>query len=291
MNRKTRNALVCAALLLCAAWGLRFVAAPALHELPPNYYLETRYECDGGFRESPDLPLRTEHQVAVRVDQTLLSSGSARIVQSTTSWFTDDGTLTYESAGVYAVHRNTRANVPDLGDVPRHGQFLFPRHVQRGSFTVWDAYLVGPRRAEFVREDTVDELPVLVFDLVADRINDTVAYEFLACVPEQYEVRTSALTTAWVEPVSGIVVDLVDQGKSDFVDPRSAEPVAPIAAWRTWSASGERERMAVRARNERLALLAVERWLPSTALAGAAAAIAVAASCARRTSVASGAVV
>jgi hypothetical protein len=79
---------------------------------------------------------------------------------------------------------------------------------------------------------------VYVFDCRAKDIDDTAAYTFLKEVPERYRAYSAGGGKMWVEPVSGVVVQFEDAGKSYFGVPTSGVSATgkPVADFYFWTA-------------------------------------------------------
>jgi hypothetical protein len=176
--------------------------------------------------------------------------------------------VTYESAGVYGVDRRTRMNVSGYGNVERRGQFLFPPHVQPVSYQLWDPFYTGPRTATFHRSTTLNGIPVYVFNCQATDIDDSSGYAFLMDVPERYRAYSAGTGKLWVEPVSGVVIDFEDAGKSYFVEPGTGKPVSDFYFWDARYTAQTKAVQLRRALTARRNIRAFEVWLPLSLLLG-----------------------
>ncbi|HEX5840492.1 MAG TPA: porin PorA family protein [Anaerolineales bacterium] len=252
--------------LLLLAIIIRFQIAPWANQLPAEYSNETRYSADVRFRETPGAVWQEFPLLARRVDQVLLVSGAVAIIQGESHWTTEDGTPTYEPVGLYGVHRRTRLNVDGYGDINRSGQYLFPPHLEKKTYLYWDPYYLGPRTATFDHVDEVEGLTVYVFNYLGTGIDDTAGYTVLPDVPERYQAISQAQGKLWIEPVSGIVVDMEDTGVTDFVDTATGEHVADFYHWTARYTDETRWDQLMQARSTRLRILALETWLPLCAL-------------------------
>ena len=249
--------------LIAAALLLRFLAAPLLERLPLDYSSETIYSNDNQLRNTPDAEWKTAELTARRVDQAIAVNAGALMVQAGLHVYFEDGSPSFETASLYAVDRQTRMNLTGLGEVSRTGQFLFPLHVQKTTYTYWDPIYIGPRTAVFDHEEKMDGLLVYVFQFTADNLDETAGYSYLPDIPERYLALTNGEGTLWIEPVSGIVVDYEDQGKSSFIDKSTMSPVAEFSRWDERYTPGTRLAQLELARSTRLGILVMEIWLPA----------------------------
>jgi hypothetical protein len=236
--------------------------APLTNRISPGYINETEYAAQARFRETPQAAWQEFPLLARRLDQVLLVFDDVAIIQGESHWTTEDGTPTYEPIGLYGVHRLSRLNVGGYGDHDRSGQFLFPYHLEKQTYSFWDPYYLGPRTAVFDHVDRVEGLTVYVFRYAGTGIDDTAGYTVLPNVPERYQAISQAEGTLWIEPVSGIVVDLQDQGITDFVDVRTGEHVADFYHWTARYTDETRSEQLALARTARLRILTLETWLP-----------------------------
>ncbi len=243
----------------------RFWIAPQMTQLPADYTEETSYVARGRYRDTPDGAWEKFDLVVRRVDQTLVASTDHAIIQGDTHWTTNTGEVTYESAGIYGVDPRTRTNLSGYGNVQRTGQFLFPPHVRRATYRLWDPFYSGARTATFSHAATLQGLPVYVFNCHVNALDDTPAYAFLRDVPERYRAYSTGTGKAWVEQVSGIVIDFEDTGKSYF-GAATGKPAADFYFWSARYTPQTKSAQIQRARSARLRLLTLENWLPSALL-------------------------
>ncbi len=254
--------LVPPAILICGALFLRLVVGPAWEKLPTDYGSSVVLESDSSFRQTLDAALTTFHQKGRRVDQVLSSTDGVAIVQSHVDWSNDSGEVNYQTTGLYGVDRRTRKNVAGYGDVSRSGQFLFPPRLEGSIDEVWDPYYSGPRHLAFDRSEVVDGVTVAVYRFTVAGLDETSAYEFLPDVSERYGVGTDGEGYLWIEPVSGILVDMLDRGHSYFVDPATKKFAGDFSVWQARYTAQSRSDLLSLAAEARLRILATESWLP-----------------------------
>jgi len=274
-KRRWPRALPLALGLWLLATVTRFWLAPQQERLPADYVKETSYAARCRYRDTPNGVWQKFDLIARRVDQTLVVAADNAIVQGDIHWTTAAGEVTYESAGIYGVDRHTRRNLSGYGNVQRAGQFLFPPHVRRTTYRLWDPFYTGPITATFVEASTLEGMLVYVFDCRAKDIDDTAGYSFLADVPERYNAYSTGSGRMWVEPVSGVVLDMEDIGKSYFGEPKTGKPVSAFYFWNArytpQTKAAQLELASAALRRSRT----LELWLPLALLLGGALCLAI----------------
>ncbi|KUM27894.1 hypothetical protein AU467_14670 [Mesorhizobium loti] len=251
------------ALLIAAAAIVRSGLGPAFERLPADYTASIVLESDSRFRQTPDAAFSAFHQEGRRVDQVLSATGDVAIVQSHIDWTTDTGQVNYQTTGLYGVDRKTRRNVAGYGDLSRSGQFMFPPQLRGVTDEVWDPYYGGPRHLAFDRNEVVDGLTLAVYRFTIANLDETKTYDYLPDVPERFGVGTDGDGFLWVEPVSGTLVDMTDNGHSFFVDPATGKSMGDFSVWQArYSAQAKAELFGV-ATAVRRRILAAKIWLPA----------------------------
>lgn len=260
--RRLLRHLWAALILWLLAGAIRFWIAPHWQHLPVDYAQETSYAARCRYRDTPDGAWQKFDLVVRRVDQTLVSSAGTSIVEGDIHWTTAAGEVTYESAGIYGVDRRTRTNMSGYGNMERRGQFLFPPRVRPTTYQLWDPFYTGPRTATFQHTAVLNGIPVYVFDCRAKHLDDTAAYTFLADVPERYRAYSSGGGKMWVEPVSGVVLNFEDAGKSYFGVSGSGKGISDFYFWDAHYTSETKAAQLQRALAARRRIVAMEVWLP-----------------------------
>jgi Porin PorA len=261
--------LAMALTLLALAALLRWVIAPQAESLPADYHNEALLSEADQFRSSPTGAWQASTLSTRRVDQALTSSGDVTVIEGDLHVYSASGQVNFESSNLYGVDRRTHLNLAGYGSADRSGLYLFPTHVQRRGYSIWDPLFIGPRQATFVRVDQIDGVPVYVFSFSAAGLDETAGYSYLPDVPENYLAHTDGQGTIWVEPLSGSVVDYADSGLSYFVDPASGARVADFNQWTERYTPETRTAQIKLARAARLRIHLLELWLPGLlALAG-----------------------
>lgn len=264
-----RHQALAGLVLLFAALVWSVVIAPLAGRLPASYSSEQYMDATARARETPTDEWSPVRLTGRRLDTTLTSTDARSIVQSDLYWALLDGTLYFENAGVYAVDRRTRANVPGLGNVGRRGQFLLPPDVERRPYVIWDAQFIGPRTARFIGEGAISGVPVYRFDFDLRNLDETPGYSHLPDVPERYSAHTHARGTLIVEPETGVVVDYSEHGHSFFARPDGSE-VAGLFEWEARYTPQTRGQLLQQARRGRTRLRMARYYVPiALAAAGA----------------------
>jgi hypothetical protein len=263
-----RTKIIIALAFLVLAALLRYWIAPLSERLPANYANETKLSDEVRFRDSPTGEWQASTQDVRRVDQTITNSGQTALIEGSVLAYDASGAVNFEATSLYGVDRRTRLNLAGYGEIDRTGQYLFPPHVQRIEYEIWDPIFIGLRQATFERVDQIEGLQVYVFSFSAFGMDESAGYSYLPDVPERYLAYTDGQGTIWVEPLSGFVVDYVDSGVSYFVDPASGERIADFNQWTENYTPETRTTQLALARTARLRILLLENWLP-LALVGA----------------------
>lgn len=244
---------------------LRWWVAPACEYLPADYIAETSYTAQLLSHQTPSSPAENTASIVRRRDQTLTGGSGYSIIQGDSHWLTTAGVMIFETLNTYGVNRRTRQNLAGYGNEARTGHYLFPPHVEKKTYGLWDPFYAGPVVVTFDRVEQFRGVGVYVFNSVADGIDETAGYASLPDVPEKYRALTYGKGRFWIEPLSGVVVDHEDGGVSYFVEPKSGAHVGK--AINKWSARFTPETIKAQlqlAAATRRRMLALESWLPLT---------------------------
>jgi hypothetical protein len=116
--------------------------------------------------------------------------------------------------------------------------------------------------------DHVDKfrgMKVYVFNSLADGIDETAGFESLPDVPEKYHALSYGKDQLWIEPVSGVVVNYEDAGRSYFIETKTGElvgePMARCSARYTAETVKAQLKLATTMRGR---MRVLEPWLPLT---------------------------
>ena len=245
---------------------LRFWIAPVMEYLPADYAAEVALSEDNQFRDSPTGEWQTNTLKTRRVDKIITNSGQTAIIEGALHVYYASGEVNFEVTSLYGVDRRTRQNLAGYGDVNRTGQYLFPPHVKRIEYPIWDPFFVGLRQATYQRTEKIDGLQVYVFSFNGAGMDESAGYSYLPDIPEHYLAHTDGKGTIWIEPLSGIVMDYQDSGVSYFVIPSTGVRLADFNQWEERYTHETRTTQIKLARAARLRILLLEVWLPAASL-------------------------
>ena len=140
--------------------------------------------------------------------------------------------MIFETLNLYGINRYNRQNLAGYGNEDRSGQYLFPPHVEKKQYGLWDPDYADPRVVTFDHVDKFRGIRVYVFNSLADGIDETAGFESLPDVPEKYHALSYGKGRFWIEPSSGVVVDYEDAGRSYFIETKTGERFGePMARW------------------------------------------------------------
>ena len=250
------------AVLLLEAAIVRFGIAPALELLSANYSSEITLDADTRFRETSDAPALQVHEKGRRTDRVMIVQKNVAIIQSRINWSTDSGQVNYQKTGLYGVDRRTRRNISGYGDRRRSGQFLFPPRLVGVVDQVWDPYYGGARHLAFVRMEVVAGLTLDLYHFDVAGLDETDTYDFLPEVPEHYRATTEGQGWLWIEPLSGILVDVVDQGHTYFADPVTGQSAGDINVWDARYTASSKMELITQALDARRRVTVFDIWIP-----------------------------
>ncbi len=263
-KRRFAVVLLPAVVLIVLAALLRLGIGSVLERLPADYASHVVYDTDGSFRDSLDAAWSSFKQIGRRTDQVLKTVDGVAVMQSSADWSDLSGQVVYQISGTFGVDRQARRNVEGYGDRNRSGQFLFPSHAMPQNYEIWDITYSGKQVATFDRFDEIDGLSVMVFHFEASATDDTASFEYLADVPERFKGFSDGRGTYWVEPVSGLIIDVEDNGRSYFVDPATGKDAGTFSTWHNRYTPETRAALLQSAKRWRMQILAFETWLPAT---------------------------
>jgi len=192
-----------------AIFGAVWIAVifPSLDKIPTNYERTLNFE--GAFMvanpatQSLDtIPItQTMEQKAIGTEGNVLLIKEVRKV--TNSATGTDLSSIYGSESTLAVDRHTLAFVPNLGDMPREGQWAPPKGLGEGdSFLIWNPAAYRPLQAKYVSSEQFRGLDVVVFKIDEENL-------LLGPDPRANNLNAYLSTeiTLKIEPSSGTVVD------------------------------------------------------------------------------------
>ena len=128
------------------------------------------------------------------------------------------------------VDRVSRHNLPNITDKTGIAYSDFPADTQKTDYVWWPATFGSPFNMKFIGETRINNLLVYHFQSLSITLDDTSGYAFLPLVPEKYKVLSTASIDAFIEPVTGTLIDYADKGVS-FYSSDSIQRYWDIAQW------------------------------------------------------------
>ena len=116
----------------------------------------------------------------------------------------------------FLISRYTKHDLPFGNDVNGIAYALFPVDTHKIDYVWWPSTLGSPINMKFVDEQIINQVRIYHFQGIATAIDDTSGYEFLPLVPEKYKVFSNVTVDAYVEPITGRLIDYKDQGVSYY---------------------------------------------------------------------------
>lgn len=156
------------------------------------------------------------------------TKGDVLIIQSIFDVRTQNGEPIVSIDREYGIDMRTGAHVFGFGDKDRHGYLFAPQHLTRGDdFVYWHINYDAPAKMQFVREDTVQGLPVFVYETTYDDyvIDQTNNLTHLPGVPEERGVRLEPHLTLWIEPETGSLITYMDKTRAYYYDQHTGEEI------------------------------------------------------------------
>jgi hypothetical protein len=121
----------------------------------------------------------------------------------------------FEISQDYAINRKTREIVSGY---ERAGYLIPPADLKKKDYIIQDMTLLVDNEYKFEREETIKGLRTYLFNGVINNLDTTEGYEFLDLVPEKYSVEDDIDEQMWIEPITGIVIDFRQDGKSYYIE-------------------------------------------------------------------------
>src|SRR3989344_4725257 len=143
----------------------------------------------------------------------------------------EPGNIVYEIKNKFIIDPNTGHNLAGESDNNAGAYAVFPLHVKKQAYTYWPAGYGQSFDLEFKRTQKLFGVDVYHFKIADGLSDDTKGYEFLELVPEKYNAFSKFEIDVYVEPVSGIIVNYNDKGRSYYADEKGNK-VQDISEWR-----------------------------------------------------------
>lgn len=175
---------------------------PDLHTIPENF--EGRIEMEGELYIATQAKKKIKMEREVKVENVYWEDGNKiLLIKDETNTYDAktgekiDMASMVEYHGVYA---DTAEEAKNYGDREREGIYTFPPGVEKRDYIMWNPEINAPSPVNFVREEDHNGIHTYLFETVEDRI---VRDEMLG-----FDVRYITKTKYWVEPNTGIVIDM-----------------------------------------------------------------------------------
>ncbi len=177
---------------------------PDLHTIPENFAGEVKMEgelwaaTEGKKSIEMIRKINVENVYWEEGNKVLLLKDETTVYDRKTGEKIDIACKT-EYHGVYA---DTAEEAKNYGDRPREGLYTFPPGTEKRSYLMWNPEINAPSVVYFVREEDHNGVHTYLFQTKEDRIvkDDTMGMEMT--------VRYITTTNYWVEPNTGIVIDM-----------------------------------------------------------------------------------
>jgi hypothetical protein len=245
-------------LAIIPAW--QFLVVPELEKMPGNFKAELdllgtekpNYEVGGNSEES---------LIFKGIKKTnWVSSGDNEVsVELFFKAETISGEPLFESSEKFEVDVDTRQIIS--GD-DNSGYFIPPQHIEKRSYTIHDPTIFADIEFNFVKAESVKGLLVYNFKGNLANINTTDGYEFLEPVPEVYSVVDDVTSELWLEPVTGIIVNLKQSGSSYYIDRITNNRVHNLTNYTNEYSDDTIANQVRIAQNEKQKIQLYERWIP-----------------------------
>jgi hypothetical protein len=256
--QKTFLALFVAFLVAIPLW--LYVAVPELLKLPGDF----KAELDLLGTEQPN------YEVGGNSEESLIYKGIKRTTWASSGdnevsvelFFkaeTISGEPLFESSEKFEVDADTKQIIS--GD-DSSGYFIPPQHIEKRSYTIHDPTTFVDIEFNFEKEESINGLAVYNFKGNLTNKNSTDGYEFLELVPEVYSVVDDITSQLWIEPVTGIIVNLKQSGASYYIDRITNNRIHNLTNY-TNAYSDDTIANQVRiAQNKKQEIILYERWIP-----------------------------
>jgi hypothetical protein len=248
-------------LFLVAIPAWRYFAVPELLKLPGDYFSETDiYGTENVFDlTSNDYEGEEIVQVIRSVTAKELEGSKVKINDFFSSAYLS-GEVYYKTDQAFIVDRVTK-KIQDT-DI----YFEFPRNLTKENYSTWFYYLTEPFEVKFEREEKILGLETYLYSYNLEFDATSGFSEADPLVPKEYYVKEVPSGKIWVEPVTGVIVNLADEGTDYYVEKTdsviSAPVVSPLVKW-TATYSDDTIANQVRiAQNEKQKIHLYERWIP-----------------------------
>lgn len=177
---------------------------PNLHTIPENF--KGNIKMDGSLWIISQKKKNIEMDRSIEVKNVYWDNGEKVLLikDNTTTYDKKSGNkidmaCKKEWHGVYA---DTAEEAKNYGDMERNGLYTFPVGVKKKDYIMWNTEINAPSRVDFVREEDHEGIHTYLFETNEDRV----LYDSTPGIEQN--VRYITKTKYWVEPVTGIVIDM-----------------------------------------------------------------------------------
>jgi len=175
---------------------------PDLHTIPENFEGSIKMDGELWFISQPKREIEMVRNV--KAEKVYWENGKKiLLIKDETNTYDKESGEKIEMAckteyhGVYA---DTAEEAKNYGDMEREGIFTFPPGTKKGDYIMWNTEINAPSIAHFVREEDHEGIHTYLFETVEDRI----VYDSIVGT----NVRYITTTKYWVEPNTGLVIDM-----------------------------------------------------------------------------------
>jgi hypothetical protein len=261
MTKVQKLFLVLFVLFLAAIPVWSFVAVPELLKLPGDYAHKTNIY---GTENIYDLTVdRFEGEEIVQVERRVTVKEILDDEIKLNDFFSSaylNGEIFYKTDQDFVVDRATKKIKGT------EALFEFPRDVKREEYTTWFYYLTEPFKVKFEKEERILGLETYLFSYELEFDATSGFSDNDPLVPEIYNVKEVPSGKIWVEPVTGIIIKLEDEGIDYYVEKTGNVVTAPIISPTfKWTAVYTNDTIANQVRiaqNEKQKIQLFERWIP-----------------------------
>ncbi len=177
---------------------------PDLHTIPENFEGTIKMEGELWFVSQPTRNI--EMVRSVKAEKVYWENGEKVLLikDETNTYDKESGekidlACKTEYHGVYA---DTSEEAKNYGDMEREGIYTFPPGTKKGDYLMWNPEINAPSIVHFVREEDHEGMHTYLFETVEDRS----LYDSTPGI--EMNVRYITTTKYWVEPYTGLVIDM-----------------------------------------------------------------------------------
>jgi hypothetical protein len=261
MTKIQKTYLLLFIFFLAAIPAWRYLVAPELLKLPGDYAYRTDiYGTENAYDVTMDVFEGEEIvQVARKVTAKELQGDKIKLNDFFSSAYLS-GEIFYKTDQDFIIDRTTKKIQGT------DAYFEFPRSVKKEEYTTWFYYLTEPFKVKFEQEENILGLETYLFSYGLEFDATSGFSEADTLVPEVYSVKEAPNGKIWVEPVTGIIVKLADEGTDYYVEKTGSVITAPIISpTLKWTAIYSDDTIANQVRiaqNEKQKIQLYERWIP-----------------------------